>query len=118
MYRKPRVETLTIPSGGQTSTLGGQSAGAIKLGSYFIASLYMPAAFTGATIGFVASSTKAGSYNTVYHSDGTPVTITVGTNRMVVVTGADADALAGLDWFKLVSASAEGGDRAIDVTLK
>jgi hypothetical protein len=108
----------TIPNGQSLS-------GAIDLSDYALAGLIIPAAWTAASITFVAAESQGGAYGPVYDDAGTEVTIasaSVVASR-VIVNKAVLEQLAALRWVKIRSGTAsaavnQGADRAIIVLLK
>jgi hypothetical protein len=72
--------------------------------------LFMPAAFTGATVSFKAAQGSAGTFNVVNKDDGTLYTATVAANAVVDL---DSNVLNGLDFIKVVSASSELAERSL-----
>jgi hypothetical protein len=78
--------------------------------------LEIPTGYAEGNISFKGASTKDGVYNDVYDSAGNKITVTVGgASRIVSLTGAHFQALASLTFIKLVTTSAAGADRVINV---
>lgn len=116
---RPTSGTITIVSGQTISGQGGDNTlGVIKMGQYTSLQLQFPAAFTGATLTFLSSTTVGGTYQPVRDSDGNVVSIPVTVAANFSLSGAEADAIAACDYIKIVSASAEGADRVIGFTKK
>ena len=111
MYRKPRIETVTIALGDTTSEV-------IELRDYMLAGIILPAALTSTAITFTVSDARAGTFVGLYDSDGNVVSLAVGTSRAVGLSGAEADALAPFPFVKLVCGTAEAAARSILVALK
>jgi hypothetical protein len=109
-YNKSFV-TATIASGGTTSE-------AIPLLDVAMAGFITPAALTGTAFTFTVCNTADGTFVALYDSEGNPVSVTVTTSRAYGLTGSEADALAPWPFAKIVSGSAEGGERSIVVCLK
>jgi hypothetical protein len=107
----PKVKTVIVASGGTTSAAFAVGAGAI-------AGLITPAALTSTSIAFHAADSQDGTFKPVYDSDGNAVAFSVGTSRAVGASGAEADALAPFEWFKLVCGTSEGGDRTFQIVVK
>lgn len=111
MIRKPRQDSIAIASGQTTSA-------AIRMGDYVIAGLIAPGALTSTTGTFYACATQNGTFCPIYDSDGNAIIFTLSTNRAVGISGAEADAIAGFPWIKLVLSNPEGADRVLDLCLK
>lgn len=102
-----RIQTLAIANGATTSDAyaGGNMA------SY---GLQMPAAFTGATISFQVSADKGTTFQALYDSANTLVSVTVAASRSYALPVT----LAAWTHWKIVSASSEGAARALVVVGK
>ena len=109
-YNKSFV-TATIASGATTSD-------AISMLDSAMTGVISPAALTGTAFTFTACNAVDGTYVPVYDTEGNPVSITVTTSRAYGLSGSEADALAPWPFVKIVSGSAEGGDRSIIVCTK
>lgn len=107
----PGATAVTIANGGTDSTV-------LQLGEHTFLALGMPASFTGTTITFKASSSEGGTFTIVKDDAGADVSITVGASRWVALQSAVMAKLAAFRWLKLVSGSAEGAARTIEVVLK
>lgn len=101
-------ETVSIASGQQTSD-------AVDTRGMVLVGVRMPAAFTGTALTFVSGESFAGTYQDVYNSAGTALSATVAASRTVIFNPTD---LAGLQFIKLKSGSAEGADRTITLILR
>lgn len=106
MYRKPKSVTAAIANGAATSSAVEQQVEAF--GGFL-----MPAAFTGATVSFTVSQDGV-TYVALYSAANALVSITVAASRAYPLPSE----LAGFRYFKFVSASNEGAERAIEVALK
>lgn len=116
---RPTSGTVTIISGGTTTSQGGDNgAGVIKMGPHASLQLLFPAAFTSATVTFTSCATVGGTYQPVRDSDGNVVSIPVTAGANFTLTGAEADAIAGCDFIKIVAAGAEVADRIIGFIKK
>lgn len=92
------------------------SSAAIALKGYSPVGIYLPSAFTGATISFTASDTLAGTYLVVKSTtSGTTLSYTVTQNTYVAL---DPVAFYGINYLKIVSASSEAGTRSLKLALK
>jgi hypothetical protein len=107
----PKIKTVTVASGQQTSN-------AFNVGAGVVSGLLLPSSLTSTAITFTAADSQDGTYKAVYDSDGNQVSFTVAASRAVGAAGSEIDALAPFEWFKLVCGSAEGGDRTIQVIVK
>lgn len=103
------TQTATIANGQTTSN-------AIDKLHYRITALHMPAAFTGASISFLAAPTASGTYQQVVDEAGAPIAVTA-TAGKVIALDQIAPELSSLRFIKLVSSGAEGADRAIILEL-
>ena len=108
-------DSVTIANGETESTdfvdLSGKSLTAIKL----------PDTWDGGNISIyaVGSANGSGTYVPVYDADGTAITLVVGGGaRIVSLTGSQLQAVAPLQFIKLVAASAVGADRLIGLIAK
>ena len=101
-----RDQAITIASGATASS-------AINLRGYAQAGYLIPSAFSGATVTFQVSAENT-TYQVLHDSTNTVITQTV--------TASKAYALPiscfAFGYVKLISASAEGADRTIIVSLK
>lgn len=98
---------VTIANGQTTS-------GAIDLQGLVICQIIMPAAFTSASISFT-SSHNDGTYQPLYNTANTALSITIGTSRTYNIAPSD---FAGCRFLKIVSAGAEGGSRTIGIITR
>lgn len=111
MYTKPIVESVTIASGGTTSSV----ICARDATSY---GLITPAALTSTAFTFTVCDTATGTFVTLMDSAGNTPSVTVTTSTGYAITGSEADALAPWAYFKLVGNSAEAAARTIKVCKK
>lgn len=112
MELKVTTQTATIANGATDSDV-------IRLGSHsqrfgFI----LPAALTGATIGFKGAALSTDTFKTISDAAGTPISIPVAADEAIGVSGAALDAILAFPYLKLVSGSAEGAARSITVFVK
>lgn len=99
----------------EVSIANGQTvSGAIDLQGLVICQIIMPSAFTGTAITF-QSSINDGTYQALYNSANTQMSITVATSRSYNIAPTD---FAGCRFLKLVSGSAEGGSRTIGIVTR
>lgn len=111
--RPTSANTLTIPSGGTTTS------GNVDLGDKPLVALLIPASWDGGNLTITASDTAGGTYGPVYDSTGSQITITVGgAARVVALVGTQLQAMASLRYVKLVAASAVAADRSVVVISK
>lgn len=104
--RHAKFSTITITSGQATSS-------ACTVTGFAILGLVMPAAFTGASLTFTVSHDGT-TYQSLYDSTNTQVSLTVAASRSYDLPTA----LASWPYFKVVSASNEGADRTLYVSMK
>lgn len=97
------------------SIASGQTAsGAIAVADFSFGSFVIPASFTGTAISFTGCDTADGTFVSLYDSTNTIISKTVAVSRAYPLPPE----VFGFKFVKLVSGSAEGGDRSITVTLK
>lgn len=101
-------QSVTIASGQQDSA-------AVNLVGGTLCGVYLPAAFTGASLTFKASTAVGGTYKEVLNEDGTPYTVTVSADGYSPV---DPSVFAGVLFLKVRSASAEGAGRSLDLSIR
>lgn len=80
-----------------------------------VVALQLPAAFTGVAITFQASADGV-LYQAVYDDAGAAVSLTVAQGRYVVINTL-TKTLRGMRFLKVVSGSAEGAARSVQVVL-
>lgn len=102
--------SLTIANGASQSD-------AIRLNGSALVGIELPAAWTTANLTLLASNDNS-TFNPVYDSAGTEVTITAAASRYVVL---QPGLFFGMEWLKLRSGTAgtpvnQGADRVIKVT--
>jgi len=107
--RATHRDTVTILAQGTTTE-------AVDLRGYGLLGLILPT-LTAGNLTFEASDIEAGTYVAVCDELGAAVTIVAGTGDMAIDATALAP-LAGYRWVKIVSAAAQGADRAIIWILK
>lgn len=111
------IFTATIADGATTSN-------AIDCREHEIVAMQFDASFDGATISFTAcahpdpSAPDAPGYDAVVDNAGNAVSITVTDDRYVVFDEEPMRNLAGLAWFKIVSASTESGAQTVRIVAK
>ena len=99
--------TATIASSGTTSN-------EIKCGVNPICGVYIPAGFTGTTIGFVSATTESGTYYTVRNTDGA-LSYTVSASTYLQI---DPSVLAGCDSIKIVAGSSQSSTTELIVSQR
>lgn len=97
-----------------TIAISTTTSGAIDLQGLALCQIVMPSAFTGASITFT-SSHNDGTYQALYNSSNTQLSITVGTSRTYNINPAD---FAGVRYLKIVSASSEAAARTIGLITR
>jgi hypothetical protein len=106
---QPEVITATIASSGTTS-------GAINLSGLQVVAIDMPAAVTGTTMTFTASTALDGTYDTVTEVGGaTNYSITLAASKW---TAVDVRVFAGIPFLKLVSGSTEAAARTFSIICR
>lgn len=100
--------TVTIANGGTISP-------AVDLNGHGLCGIYLPAAFTGTAITFLASDLLAGTYRTVQDGAGSALTKVVSAGVYVPLDPAD---FAGIRYLKIVSNAAEGGARILTLAAR
>lgn len=106
----------TIPSGAALSQ-------GLNLGSWRVAGLVMPAAWTAADLTFEAGVLPDGATFDLYDDAGAEVALTVAPGRYVALTGAAREALDAVRWARLRSGTAgapvnQAADREVIVVLE
>lgn len=99
--------TFTIASGATTSQ-------AIDLQGHGLVSLQMPSALTSIAMTFQGSHDNSNFFD-LHNTDGTKLTVTVGTSRIILFYPTD---FIGIPYLKLVAGSTEGGTRSILAVLR
>jgi hypothetical protein len=92
----------------------GQVSNAVDIGGSVLVGLFLPAAFTGTSVTFQAATTLNGTYGTV-QSGGADYTVNVTQGKYAAV---DPTVFSGLRYIKVVSGSAEGGNRTITLATR
>lgn len=106
----PPIEVVT-----SVAIANGQTVSdAVDLGGLRPIALVTPAALTGTAFTFQAS-VDGSTYVAVYDSSGSAVSVTVSTSRYIVLSPTT---FAGIRFLKVVSGSAEGGARTIQVVAR
>lgn len=100
-----------------TSIASGQTVGDSEdVSGCTLTAIEIPVALTGASITFTASQTEGGTYYTVRKEDGTAYTISGTTNAGYFKV--DPLQFTGIRFLKVVSASAEGSTRTINLITR
>lgn len=110
---RPNYKSVTITSGASESSVLDIST--MTPGAGALLGLFMPAAWTTASVTFSVSPTCAAPWYNAYDSTGTEYTVVVGTSRYV---GLDPAYFVGIRCVKLRSGTSaipvnQGGDRII-----
>lgn len=99
--------------------LSGQTVSdVVDLGGARLVGVITPSSLTGTAMTFQASTASDGTFTPVYKTDGTTTaqfSITVSTSRWTVIP---PEWFAGIRFLKVVSGTAEGGNRTITLVLK
>lgn len=95
-----------------TATIAnGQTAsGAVDMNTHALCGMFIPSSFTGTTITFQTALTLAGTYVSVRDGAGSALSKTVAQGQYIPLDPAD---FAGIRFLKIVSGSAEGGERVV-----
>ncbi len=104
---KYRVETVTIANGATLSS-------AVDLDGLGLVGIIMPAAFTGATIGFMVSPDNS-TFTDLYTTANTIIAMSVTQGRAYAMQAGD---LAGFRYLKIKSASSEGAARTLTLLTR
>lgn len=99
---------VTIANGATTS-------GAIDLQGLVLCQIQIPSAFTGAAITFSSCNDETGTYQVLYNTANTALSITVGTSRSYNIAPID---FAGCRFLKIISGSSEGSSRTIGLVTR
>lgn len=94
---------------------GAQNSSVISTGGLALTGIFLPAAFTGTALTFLAAPVVGGTYVPVCKSDGSPLSYTVAQGTYVVIDPRD---FQGIPFLKIVSGTVEGGARSLTCTLK
>lgn len=78
-------------------------SGEIDVQGRIVVAIKMPAAWTSAGLSFTGCEQDGGTHYDVYDDSGDEVTLTADAQQVVVLTGAQADALASLPYLKVRS---------------
>lgn len=105
--RKDGVRTAVISSGQTTSAV-------VDISGYSSVLMALPAAMTGTTISFQVSDTRAGTFQSLYDSSNTLISISITASRTIALPFEVGMA----NFIKLVSGSSEGADRTITLICK
>jgi hypothetical protein len=98
-----------------TTILSGQQASAgFATGGFALCGVFIPAAFTGTTITFLASTTLGGTYVSVENASGL-VSYSVAPSQYIAINPQD---FYGVAFLQIKSGSAEGASRTLTVALK
>lgn len=93
---------------------GATVSSSIDLQGLGLLQIMMPAAFTGTTITFQSSLDDV-TYQACYNTAGSALSCTVAASRNILMSPGD---LVGIRFLKLVSGSAEGGARTINLQVR
>lgn len=82
----------------------------VDMMEHVLCGIFLPAAFTGTALTFLASDVTGGTFVSVRDGDGAAITKTVAAGQYAPVDPAD---FAGIRFLKVVSNAAEGGARTL-----
>jgi len=111
-YTQNRIEAEAIDIA--TIALGQQTSDAINVKGRILVGVRTPAALTGTTL-TLQISIDGTTFLNYYNSDGNLITITMAPDRHIGLLPAD---LAGVQRIKIVSGSAEGAQRQIQLVFR
>lgn len=104
--------SVTIASGSTVSTV-------FDLSTKTICGFQIPLGWDGGNISFQGSSASDGTYNAVFDSNGSQLSATVTTGSTIVsLVGNTLQGLANVPYVKVVSGSAVGANRTINILTK
>jgi hypothetical protein len=98
-----RTILVEIESGSDTSP-------AFAYGGGFPRGLVMPSAFDGATISFLGSNERDGTFVPVYDDAGAQVSVAVAAGRYIAL---NKSSLMGIPWIKIMAASSQSAKRSL-----
>jgi hypothetical protein len=113
MPSKDRVP-VAVDSVSVTIASGQTESGAVDLHGMNLVGIMMPAAFTGTSVTFKGSLDGV-TYNDLYNTDGTALSVTVAADRFILIVPSD---FAAVRYLKLVSGSSEGAERTITLACR
>ena len=99
-----QTQTVTVSSGQTTSD-------AVNLNGFGMVGLILPAALTSTTMTFTGSQDNV-TFTALYNVVATQLAITVAASRIILFSPGD---FVGVNFLQLVTGSAEGSDRLIQV---
>jgi hypothetical protein len=105
-----RIVTATITVATSTTV-----SAAVDLHGCALVGIQLPATFTGTALTFQAATTLTGTYQAVYGTGGSAVSYTVAQGRFIAL---DPATLRGIRFLKVVSGSAEGANRDIELVVR
>lgn len=107
----PRIgfDLSAVIASGQTKS------GVIDLSGCVLVGLLTPSALTGTVFTFEAATSADGMFLPVYDAAGALVSVTVAASRFISILPSD---LAGIQYLKIVSGSAEGAARTINLSCR
>lgn len=105
-FRTVHTSLTTIPSGGTTTP-------AIDVRGHAMGGFATPAALTGTSFTFTTAFTEGGTYRTLKDASGTAIPVTVAASGSYVFPPE----VFAFGFVKIVSNSAEGADRVLEVGL-
>lgn len=100
---KAKAFTATIANGQTTSDV-------INLSSCVLVGVYLPAVFTGVALTFLACNTAGGTFVSVRDGAGAAISKVVAQAQYITL---DQNQFRGINFLKIVSGSAEGGERLV-----
>jgi hypothetical protein len=99
-----QTQQVTVASGNTTSDT-------INLNGFGMVGLILPAALTSTTMTFTGSQDGV-NFTSLYNVVGTQLAITIAASRLILFSPGD---FVGINYVQLVTGSAEGSDRLIQV---
>ena len=94
---------------------GQTTSDAIDLFGTTLVGIQMPATFTGSSISFEAATTLGGTYQPITNSGGNSISATAAGGKFISIDPSD---IAGVQFIKIVSDSAEGAERTLELVTR
>jgi hypothetical protein len=101
----------------------GSVSSAVGVGRRIVTGLQMPTSWTAADLTFQGAEKPDGTFQSIYDSDGTEVTVSAAASRAISLTPAEMDALSAWASIKIRSGTsgspvAQAAERTIYVVMK
>lgn len=90
------------------------ASGAIDLMGATLCGIHLPAAFTGTSLSFTVATAGGGTYQTLQRN-GSDYSVPVAQGKYVSL---DPAIFAGVQFIKIISGSAEGADRTLNLAVR